>query len=386
MHPTSPDQEFLSGLTVLLVEDDTEVLEQMSRFLGRRVGRLLVAENGSKGLGLFAGQRPDLVVTDIMMPIMDGLTMAEHIRAMTPGIPIIVITAFGQTDYLIKAINLGIDRYVVKPIQGEQLEAALLACAHTLRREQELSLSRRRKLELLQAQHEATLGTLAAGLAHDYSNLLQGIMTSVSLARRCLDRPEEARRFMDLAQEGWKEAQELGQRLGHLHLRRDHHRRRGSLEPLLRATVCKALEVTGCGLHYDVPEDLPEARFDPVQMERVFSVLAQNAAEAMPAGGTLHLQGGVRRVEEEEHLPLVPGEHLHLRFTDEGRGIPADLLPMLFMPYTTTKGRGQSRGTGLSLALAQAYLKLHKGALLAESPPGHGATFHLYLPLDGPRP
>ena len=131
----NPDRDFLSGLTVLLVEDEPDVREAMAEFLRRRVGCLLLATNGREGLALFTEQQPDLVITDILMPVMNGLTMASHIRESDPILPIVAVTASRQVDYLMKAILMGIDAYVFKPIQAHLLETALLKCARTLRLE-----------------------------------------------------------------------------------------------------------------------------------------------------------------------------------------------------------------------------------------------------------
>lgn len=110
------DKEFLKGLTVLYVEDEEDIKEQFSRFLNRRIGTLYVASNGKEGLELFNEHNPDVIITDIQMPEMDGLTMAEAIRKVNEKIPIIVVTAFNESDYLLKSIDLGIDKYLFKPI------------------------------------------------------------------------------------------------------------------------------------------------------------------------------------------------------------------------------------------------------------------------------
>jgi len=384
MTPNSPDQDFLARLTVLLVEDEPDVLEAMAEFLRRRVGCLLLAADGSEGLARFQDKQPDLVVTDILMPIMDGLTMAGHIRERAPAVPILVVTAFGQMDYLMKAINMGIDSYVVKPVQADLLEAALLKCAHALRLETELALLRRQRLESLQTQHETNIGVLAGGLAHDYNNLLQSILVSLSLAKRCLQDTAEARECVEMTEVSWREAKELGQRLSLLHPTPAEHRQNSRLEPLLIYALEESLESTGCHPAFDLPENLPELRFDEGQLETVFTTLARNAVEAMKGQGTLHVAGRVIQVEEDNDVGLASGDYLHLSFRDEGPGILPEMLPVLFMPYSSTKPRGSDRGMGLSLAVSQAILKLHRGALRAESAPGEGATFHVYLPIPVP--
>ena len=134
------DQNFLKTLTVLYVEDDVDTREQFSEFLRRPVGTLIVATNGAEGLAAFLEHQPDIIVTDILMPVMDGLTMATRIREVNQAVPIIVVTAFEQTDYLMRAVNIGVDRYVTKPVNSQLLFESLIKSARILRAEEQLNL------------------------------------------------------------------------------------------------------------------------------------------------------------------------------------------------------------------------------------------------------
>ena len=132
------DQAFLQGLTLLYVEDEEEVRTQFVRFLSRLVGKLLVARDGEEGLAIYHDQAPHMILTDILMPVRDGLEMAREIRAVDRKIPIILLTAFEQVDYLKNSINVGVDKYVVKPVDGLHLQRTLLECARRLRLEDDL--------------------------------------------------------------------------------------------------------------------------------------------------------------------------------------------------------------------------------------------------------
>ena len=110
------DQNYLKSLHLLYVEDEDDDRTQMVDFLQRRVKKVYAAVNGVQGLELFGQYDINLVITDIRMPLMDGLAMAEHIRAMSPKIPIIITTAFEDTRYFTRAIDLSVDKYIVKPI------------------------------------------------------------------------------------------------------------------------------------------------------------------------------------------------------------------------------------------------------------------------------
>jgi len=103
-------------ISVLYVEDELPTRDKIARILKREVRSLFLAENGEEGLALFELHRPDIVVTDIKMPAMDGLDMAERIKAICKDVHVILTTAHGEADAFMKSIKVGVDRYLLKPI------------------------------------------------------------------------------------------------------------------------------------------------------------------------------------------------------------------------------------------------------------------------------
>lgn len=117
-------------ISLLYVEDEKVTREQISRILQRVVTELHVAENGEEGLALYLEKRPDIVLTDIMMPVMDGLEMARRIRELDSNSQIIVLTAYSDTDYLLECISLHINQYVQKPVDFSRLTTAIDSCSN----------------------------------------------------------------------------------------------------------------------------------------------------------------------------------------------------------------------------------------------------------------
>ena len=111
----------LNKLRILYVEDEDDIRDRLSRFLKRRVQELYIAENGSIGLELFKEYKPDIVVTDIQMPVMDGLGMAKKIKEINKEQSIIVTTAFNEEEIISRAMEIGIDEYLFKPISRDSL-------------------------------------------------------------------------------------------------------------------------------------------------------------------------------------------------------------------------------------------------------------------------
>lgn len=119
------DKSLFKNLTVLYVEDDEMTVEEISFFLRKCVKRLLIAKNGQEGIDLFKAHNPDIVISDIQMPIKNGLEMSEEILALKPDFPIVLTSAYSDGDYLIKAIELGIEKYLLKPINMIEMLAVI---------------------------------------------------------------------------------------------------------------------------------------------------------------------------------------------------------------------------------------------------------------------
>ncbi len=115
--------ERLKALSLLYVEDDLATREELAQILEIWLGRVQVASNGQEGLEIFSGspQRPDIVLTDIQMPVLNGLSMSAEIRRQVPDQPIIVLSAYNDMEYLFRAIDIGITNYITKPVSVERL-------------------------------------------------------------------------------------------------------------------------------------------------------------------------------------------------------------------------------------------------------------------------
>jgi DNA-binding NtrC family response regulator len=115
----------LKQLTILLAEDEEELRHETAAFLELYCGRVIQAANGREALRLFEKERPDLVISDIRMPVMDGLALAGRLKDLASETPLIFCTAFTDTTYLLKAIELGVAAFVHKPADADELLAAI---------------------------------------------------------------------------------------------------------------------------------------------------------------------------------------------------------------------------------------------------------------------
>ncbi|HEF2553827.1 TPA: response regulator transcription factor [Campylobacter jejuni] len=108
-------------LIILVVEDEIKTRESLINVLSERFSKVIGAQNGDEGLKKFKKFKPDLVITDIAMPIMDGLDMAREIKEISDDVPIVVLSAYSEKERLLHSIDIGIDKYLIKPIDIEEL-------------------------------------------------------------------------------------------------------------------------------------------------------------------------------------------------------------------------------------------------------------------------
>lgn len=177
------DQEYLKSLTVLYVEDDEDSRKLLTVFLKKICGNFLVAKDGLEGMAIYRVHRPKIIITDIQMPNMDGIAMASEIRKLDQSTQIIILTAFEELDYLKASINIGVSKYITKPVNQDNLHEILLECAHRLLAEETLQyaattdvltglLNRRELIRQFQAQkskserHGTSFSVIIADIDH----------------------------------------------------------------------------------------------------------------------------------------------------------------------------------------------------------------------------
>ncbi len=132
MNDVAEVQEYLKRLTVLCVEDEEGSREMCSQFLSRLVGIVVTAQNGAEALDAWRQHKPDIIITDIQMPVMDGLAMLDEIRCIDREVPVIIMSAFEEPEYLKRSIDLGVSGYMIKPFHAARFTEAVMSCARAL--------------------------------------------------------------------------------------------------------------------------------------------------------------------------------------------------------------------------------------------------------------
>ncbi|MBJ6750060.1 sensor histidine kinase [Geomonas anaerohicana] len=153
--------------SILYVEDEAEARDLIGDLLREEHPQLtiIIAANGAEGLALFKEHRPQVVVTDIRMPVMDGLTMAGHIRELDQEVDLIAVSAYSDTSFLVRAIELGFSNYVFKPVNFTKLHTALVRIIKV--RELKHRFSEQNELLRQSEQRlQATFDQAAVGVGH----------------------------------------------------------------------------------------------------------------------------------------------------------------------------------------------------------------------------
>ncbi|MFO8056587.1 MAG: PAS domain S-box protein [bacterium] len=235
-------------------------------------------------------------------------------------------------------------------------------------------LSRYQEMDkhLLQAEKMATIGQMAAGIAHDLNNPITGVINAATMLSQREEITERSRRLIEELVESARRIEGLAQNL--MSYARPS---RAEMQPVdIRELIVDSLSFS----HYElsrgrvavetqIAEDLPMVAGIRNQLQQVLINLLTNASHACAENG-----GGKVVMKAGDH----GGGYVYISVSDNGPGIHREGMDRLFDPFYTTKPEG--KGTGLGLTIVQEIVKRHKGRIKAESGPGEGAEFIVYLP------
>ncbi len=244
----------------------------------------------------------------------------------------------------------------------------------TEKRKAEEDLSRITRLE--------SVGVLAGGIAHDFNNILSIVLGNISLARTYIGRDDERTlsKCRD-AENAVIRAKGLTEQLLTFSKGGAPVKKTSSITDILEESARFALAGANTLCDFDFVNGVSPVEIDQGQMSQVISNLVINADQAMPGGGAIVIRAENITMTEEDvspGFPLIAGRYVKISVSDQGPGIPSEHLSRIFDPYFTTK----KRGSGLGLAMAHSIVKNHDGYITAESAPGKGATFTIYLPAS----
>ncbi len=403
---------------ILLADDNADMRDYVVRLL-RPGYEVEAVGDGQQALNSARIKRPDLILSDVMMPRMDGFGLLAGIRSdpILHDLPVILLSARAGEEARVEGLDSGADDYLVKPFSARELLArvrsnlelarlrqearnALLQANELLEQRVQAEIERRAKAEdsLRQSQKMEAIGHLTGGVAHDFNNLLTVISGGVETLQRLLSsiplgsHDNRVKRTLGMIAQGADRAATLTHRLLAFARRQtldprplDANKLVAGMSELLRRTLGEsvALETVLAG-------GLWRTNADSNQLENALLNLAVNARDAMPGGGKLTIETANTHLDEAyaaAHDDIAAGQYVMIAVSDTGTGMDAGTLDRVFEPFFTTKDIGQ--GTGLGLSQVYGFIKQSNGHVKLYSELGQGTAVKLYLPrllADRPDP
>ena len=237
--------------------------------------------------------------------------------------------------------------------------------------------------KLQQAQRMEAIGRLAAGIAHEFNNLLMGIQGNISLMLLNVDPEHPNHERLKSIEHSVQNGGELTNQLLGLTKRGRYVLKPTDLNDLLRKSAKTFGRIKEeISIRTQLQEDLWSVEVDRKQIEQVLFQLCMNASQAMPGGGSLHFltENVVLDATHVKPYDIAPGRYVKISVTDKGGGMDDETLERIFDPFFTTRKMGRS--TGLGLAAAYGIIQDHHGIISANSIQGEGTTFQIHLPVS----
>ncbi len=375
--------------TILVVEDDIALLEGVRDMLELAGYRVLTACHGQEALQVLETHpQPDLIISDIMMPRMNGYEFYEAVRARPEwvAIPFIFLTALGEKSDVRLGKQLGADDYIVKPFDEEDLLVAVNA-----------KLRRSAQLQAAQDQQVSSLKhSILTMLNHEFRTPLTLVTSYTEMISESGGKTDTAEfeEFLRGIRKGSDRLRRLVEDFIFLvelesgEARKVYEWRRTlvtDLRALIEAAVAPYRSVAasrGLGLVVDVPQDLPPLLADVEYLEDAVRRLLDNACK-FSQRGVIRVTAGLRQA-----VPTGAGEAegqrdwVSIAVSDQGIGIAAEELSRIFEAfYQSNREKLEQQGSGSGLAIVKGIVEMHGGQVEVESQPGVGSTFTIVLPV-----
>ncbi|MBU5638966.1 PAS domain S-box protein [Geomonas sp. Red69] len=316
----------------------------------------------------------ELLVTGVKDPVLAHITaqMSQPDRFLAKVMELYEHPDASSQDLLALADGRFFDRYS-QPLEiGDEIVGRFWSF-------RDVTEHKKHQQEQLKIEKLESLGLLAGGIAHDFNNILTGVMGNISFAQMFLDPSHKACKPLEEAEKASLRATELAHQLLTFARGGEPIRKIISLQHIVNESVELVLSGSNVKGFIDIPDTTHAVDADEGQLSQVLHNILINASQAMPGGGTLTISAQNETIAGSNTLSLPPGSYVRLSITDQGCGMPEDVMAKVFDPYFTTK----SAGNGLGLASAYSIIARHGGHIGVESVVAQGTTFTIHLPSIG---
>jgi len=400
-------EDHLKQARILVLDDDVSTLCLLRSVLQRfGFSNVRTLDHPRNFAATYHDFQPDVVITDLIMPEMDGFAVIEFIRSVLPPdgwLPVLVCTANGSAQGRRRALAAGATDILVKPLDPSELmmrvrHVARSRLLHKTLADQNSALetivaARTRALENALAELQASqrqvveqerffaFKEIASGVAHDFNN---AVMTIVGYSELILDDPasvknsEKLRDYLDAINSAGQDASHIVSRLREFYRPREKGDRFKMVD--MNKVISEAVTATesrwrdpaqtlGRSISVEMAlEKVPPVLGSEPDLREAIANLITNAVDAVPKGGTITIKS------------RSDGRNVEVEVIDNGTGMSPDVRQRCTEPFFTTKGK---RGKGLGLCLVFGVIKRHEGVLGIESLPGKGTKMTILVPVCG---
>jgi len=371
----------LEKIRLLIVDDEDAFRRTIVKRLKKRGISIEEAGSGEECLSILEEKPMDVVVLDVKMPGMNGIEVLRHVKERYPKTEVILLTGHASTQDGVGGIKTGAFDYLSKPIELEHLLGKIKQAHEKILREEdkikEAEFRAKMEQQMIATERLASLGTLAAGVAHEINNPLAIIKESAGWMKLILNKEEMAgiprKGDFEMALGKIEKGVERARRITHQLLgsikQTDSVCSEVNLEELLGETADLMHKEAGnkdIEISQQIDPAVGSIWTDPYKLRQVLINLLTNAVQATGSGGKVTIT--VEPVDEGAALTV----------SDTGQGIPQENLNKIFEPFFSTKPPGE--GTGLGLFVTRSVVEKLGGEIVVESRLGQGASFRVQLP------
>ncbi len=410
---------------ILIIDDDSSVREMLTRALEEEGFEILVASDGEQGIDIFRDDGDiDLVLTDLKMPGMSGIDVLDQVREIDPLTEVVVLTGFGVDEIALEAMKKGAYDYLQKPVNLREL---LLTIDKALERRRitkenldyQKRLARRNtelentlhelrdtQAQLIQSEKLASIGQLAAGMAHEINNPIGFINSNLSTL---LEYSENIKNVLDSVKIWINNDKEDKNELAETWRKEKMDDILEDLENIVRESLDGTGRIKSIVQNLKDFSNLDRAQIQETNIEEELERVLNIISNEFRLGIEVHREfGGVREIKCNRqqinqvllnllinavqaiekpdgkiilHTRELNNNRICIEVKDNGVGISDEATDHIFDPFFTTKDVGQ--GTGLGLSISYNIVKDHDGEISVSSELGKGTTFQVILPVEG---